>query len=171
VLRRETDTGGTPPRSWLRGVGLTCDAYHVTAPDPAGVAATMQEAYTLAGISPSEVDLVLAHGTGTLLNDEAEAAALSKSFAGLGHPPLVTAVKSMTGHTSGASGLMSLVIASACLESGVVPPTLGLTDPVEEASGLRFVTDGPARRELRLAQVDAFGFGGVNAVAVVEKVN
>jgi 3-oxoacyl-[acyl-carrier-protein] synthase II len=171
VLRRPASLGDDAPRAWLRGVGLGCDAYHVTAPDPAGMAATMQEAYTLAGIAPAEVDLVLAHGTGTLLNDEAEASALSKSFAGLESAPLVTAVKSMTGHTSGASGLMSLVVAAACLDQGVVPPTLGLVDPVAEADGLRFVTGAPLRTDLRIAQVDAFGFGGVNAVAVVEKVD
>lgn len=172
VLRRPDQLGATRPKCWLRGVGLGCDAYHVTAPDPVGVAATMREAHEIAGVKPSEVDLVLAHGTGTLLNDEAEAAALSTYFGGLDAEasPLVTAVKSMTGHTSGASGLMSLVVASLCLATGLVPPTLGLADPVDEAADLRFVTGQPARADLRLAQVDAFGFGGVNAVAVVERV-
>jgi 3-oxoacyl-[acyl-carrier-protein] synthase II len=167
VVLRSADSG--PAKAWLRGVGLNCDAHHVTAPDPAGMNAAMQDAYALAGVTPSEVDLVMAHGTGTLLNDEAEAAALTKAFAGLEVSPLVTAMKSMTGHTSGASGLMSLVVATSCLTTGVVPPTVGLADPVDEASGLRFVTRGPTRADLRLAQVDAFGFGGVNAVAVVER--
>jgi 3-oxoacyl-[acyl-carrier-protein] synthase II len=167
VVLRSESTG--TPRAWLRGVGLNCDAYHVTAPDPAGVAAAMQMAFTTAGISPSDVDLVMAHGTGTLLNDEAEASALAKTFGGLPRSPLVTAIKSMTGHTSGASGLMSLVVAAQALSSGVVPPTVGLYNPVEEAQGLRFVTGQALPADLNIAQVDAFGFGGVNAVAVVER--
>jgi len=167
VVLRSADAG--PVRAWLRGVGLNCDAFHVTAPDPAGMVAAMQEAYTLAGVTPAEVDLVLAHGTGTLRNDEAEATALAKAFAGSAAPPLVTAMKSMTGHTSGSSGLMSLVVAISCLTTGLVPPTVGLTDPVEEADGLHFVTGDCAKAEMHLAQVDAFGFGGVNAVAVVER--
>lgn len=171
VLRAPDHPATTRPKSWLRGVGLGCDAYHVTAPDPDGVAATIGEAHEIAGVKPSEVDLVLAHGTGTLLNDEAEATALGRYFGDLEPEtaPLVTAVKSMTGHTSGASGLMSLVVACLCLRTGLVPPTVGLVDPVEEAGGLRFVTGEPARADSRLAQVDAFGFGGVNAVAVVER--
>src|ERR1017187_2555065 len=167
VVLRSADSG--PAKAWLRGVGLNCDAYHVTAPDPAGMIAAMRQAHALSGVTPAEVDLVLAHGTGTLRNDEAEAFALAEAFAGLPISPLVTAVKSMTGHTSGSSGLMSLVVAVSCLATGMVPPTIGLVDPVEEADGLRFVTDGPVRSGPRLAQVDAFGFGGVNAVAVVER--
>lgn len=169
VVLRAEPAAGTRPKAWLRGVGLNCDAYHVTAPDPAGVAAAMDAAYSAAGVTAGDIDLVMAHGTGTLLNDEAEASALSKTFAGRDSSPLVTAMKSMTGHTSGASGLMSLVVAASCLENGLVPPTVGLTDPVPEAEGLRFVTDKAADAELRLAQVDAFGFGGVNAVAIVER--
>jgi len=161
--------GRGPVRARLRGVGLNCDAYHVTAPDPVGMIAAMREAYALAGVTPAEVDLVLAHGTGTLRNDEAEATALTEAFAGSAAPPLVTAVKSMTGHTSGSSGLMSLVVAIFSLATGLVPPTVGLVDPVEEADGLRFVIGDPARAGSRLAQVDAFGFGGVNAVAIVER--
>jgi 3-oxoacyl-[acyl-carrier-protein] synthase II len=164
VLRREG-----PARAWLRGVGMNCDAYHVTAPDPAGVSAAIADAHARAAVTAADVDLVLAHGTGTLLNDEAEASALAKTFGGSGSRPLVTAIKSMTGHTSGGSGLMSLVVAAEALRSGRVPPTIGLDDPVDEARGLRFVTGQAAQADLTIAQVDAFGFGGVNAVAILER--
>ncbi|MEU9481782.1 beta-ketoacyl synthase N-terminal-like domain-containing protein [Streptomyces sp. NPDC048191] len=169
VLRAPAHDAARTPRAWLRGIGLNCDAYHVTAPDPAGVAAAMDAAFTVAGVTPGDIDLVMAHGTGTLLNDEAEATALGKTFAARASSPLVTAVKSMTGHTSGASGLMSLVVAASSLGTGLVPPTVGLHDPVPEAEGLDFVTGTARRADLRYAQVDAFGFGGVNAVAIVER--
>src|ERR1035441_6154904 len=165
VVLRSADSG--PAKAWLRGVGLNCDASPATAPDPAGMIAAMRQAHALSGGTPAEVDVVLAHGTGTLRNDEAEAFALAEAFAGLPISPLVTAVKSMTGHTSGSSGLMSLVVAVSCLATGMVPPTIGLVDPVEEADGLRFVTDGPVRSGPRLAQVDAFGFGGGHAGGAV----
>jgi 3-oxoacyl-[acyl-carrier-protein] synthase II len=162
VLRR-----GGPARAVLRGVGLTCDAYHVTAPDPEGIASAITDAYDRSGIRPEEVDLVYAHGTGTLLNDEAEATALAKVLAETGATPLITAIKSMTGHTSGASGLLGLVAAVESLRSGRVPPTLGLVDPVPEASGLRLVRGQEVAAPVWTAQIDAFGFGGVNAVAIV----
>ena len=166
VLRRDA----SEPLAWLRSVSVNCDAFHVTAPDGAGVAAAIEQAHELAGLSPAQIDLVFAHGTGTLLNDEVEAGALAKVFdVSTGRGPLVTAIKSMTGHTSGGSGLMSLVVAVETLRRGEVPPTVGLRDPVPEADGLRFVTGGPLRAEVRRVQVDAFGFGGVNAVAVLEK--
>jgi 3-oxoacyl-[acyl-carrier-protein] synthase II len=158
------------PLAWLRSVAVNCDAYHVTAPDGAGVTAAIEMAHELAGIGPEEIGLVLAHGTGTLLNDEVEANALAKVFAAAdGQGPLVTAIKSMTGHTSGGSGLLSLVVAVESLRSGEVPCTLGLSDPVPEAAGIRLATESQMVTGLSLAQVDAFGFGGVNAVAIVEK--
>ncbi|GAA2367308.1 beta-ketoacyl synthase N-terminal-like domain-containing protein [Streptomyces cuspidosporus] len=153
----------------LRAVSMNCDARHVTAPDPDGIAEAVREAQGRAGVAPGDIDLVLLHGTGTLLNDEAEAAAIAEVFGRDAGAPLMTAIKSMTGHTSGGSGLLSLIVALRALSSGQVPPTLGLTDPVAEAAGFRFVRERVEGAELRLAQVDAFGFGGVNAVAIVER--
>lgn len=167
VLRRDPADGSA--RARLRGVGLTCDAYHVTAPDPKGIARAILDAHDRAGVTPHDIDLVMLHGTGTLLNDEAEAAAVSAVFTESGAQPLVTAIKSMTGHTSGGSGLLSLVVGMAAMDSGRVPPTTGLRDPIEEAETLRFVRDGEARADIGCVQVNAFGFGGVNAVAIVDQ--
>jgi 3-oxoacyl-[acyl-carrier-protein] synthase II len=164
VLRRDG-----PARAWLRSVALNCDARSETAPDPAGIMAAIADAHARAGIEPADVDLVFAHGTGTALNDEAEAAALAKTFASSGARPLVTAIKSMTGHTSGASGLMSLVVAAQALNTGRMPPIAGLASPADQAQELRLVTGLAACPDAVLAQVQAFGFGGVNAVAIVEK--
>ncbi|MFF7793116.1 beta-ketoacyl synthase N-terminal-like domain-containing protein [Streptomyces sp. NPDC007991] len=161
VLRR-----GGPAPAVLRSVALGCDAHHVTAPDPEGILRTIQEAQDRAGLAPEEIDLVLAHGTGTLLNDEAEAIALSKAFAGC--RPAVTAVKAATGHTSGTSGLLALTLAVEALTTGRIPPTRGVRELIPEAAGLDVVRDRERRVPLRTAQIDAFGFGGLNAVALVE---
>jgi 3-oxoacyl-[acyl-carrier-protein] synthase II len=158
-----------PARAWLRSVALNCDARSETAPDLAGICAAIADAHARAGVSPADIGLILTHGTGTLLNDQAEAVALSKIFAASGARPLVTAIKSMTGHTSGASGLMSVVAATEALRSGRVPPIAGLREPMAEACGLRLVAGSETRADVRLAQVQAFGFGGVNAVAIAEK--
>lgn len=163
VLRRDG-----PARSWLRSVSLNCDAHSATAPDLAGIMAAIEDAHTRANIEPGNVDVVLAHGTGTALNDEIEAVALTKMLTS-GARPLVTAIKSMTGHTSGASGLMSVVVAAQILRTSRIPPIVGLTEPVEEARDLRLVTDVTTCPDASLAQILAFGFGGVNAVAIVEK--
>jgi 3-oxoacyl-[acyl-carrier-protein] synthase II len=155
----------------LRSVAVNCDAYHVTAPDPSGITAVIRDAHDRAGVQPRQVDLVMAHGTGTALNDATEIAALSDVFREDADGPLVTAIKSLTGHTSGASGLMSLVVAVQAMRHGIVPPTLGLENPSEEASRFRFVRPDAARADISLAQVNAFGFGGINAVALVEAVS
>jgi 3-oxoacyl-[acyl-carrier-protein] synthase II len=79
----------------------------------------------------------------------------------------MTAMKSMTGHTSGASGLHSLIIALRAMADGLVPPTLGLDEPIDEVADFRIVRGAPIPADLALAQVNAFGFGGINAVALV----
>lgn len=163
VLRRDG-----PARTWLRSVSLNCDAHSATAPDLAGIMAAIEDAHARAAIEPAQVDVVLTHGTGTALNDGVEAAALAKMVA-RGARPLVTAIKSMTGHTSGASGLMSVVVAAQMLRACRIPPITGLTEPMAQARDLRLVTDATTCPHMALAQVQAFGFGGVNAVAIVEK--
>ncbi|MFI5633537.1 beta-ketoacyl-[acyl-carrier-protein] synthase family protein [Streptomyces sp. NPDC051664] len=153
----------------VRGVSMNCDAAHPTAPDPTTISWAIRDAHRRAGLKADEIDLVMLHGSGTQLNDSAEATAVSGVFEGAGVGPLLTAVKSMTGHTLGGSGLLSLVTAAFALRHGVVPPVLGLTDPIEEAAGLRLVRDRAATARLSTAQINAFGFGGINAVAVMEK--
>jgi 3-oxoacyl-[acyl-carrier-protein] synthase II len=169
IVLRRTDEGAPQVYGQLRGVAVNCDAYHVTAPSPEGIAEAMRAAHDLAGVKASDVDLVMTHGTGTLLNDEAEATALREVLGDSAGAPLMTAMKSMTGHTSGASGLLNLVVGVRALAEGRVPPTVDLDDPVEEAAEFRFVTGEAATgQRLRVAQFNAFGFGGINAVAIVE---
>lgn len=157
-------------RGVLRSIALNCDAAHLTAPDKDGIAAVMRAALTDAEIRPQDVDLMMAHGTGTFLNDEVEAAAIGAVYGEYVERPYVTAIKSMTGHTAGASGLMALVVAMEAMQRGTIPPTLGLVDPIDEAARFNFVRNEPVEASLTVAQVNAFGFGGVNAVAIVEAV-
>lgn len=169
VLQKDaTGAGGRQVHGRLRGVWVNCDAHHATAPSPEGIAEAMRQAYAAAAVEPKDVDLVMLHGTGTLLNDEAEAVALAEVLGGDAGKPLMTAVKSMTGHTSGGSGLLNLVVGLRAMDQGRVPPTVGLDDPVDEAAGFRFVTCAERRARLETMQLNAFGFGGVNAVAIVE---
>ncbi len=149
------------------GIGLSCDAYHETAPDVRGIVAAMRDAHERAGVTPGEIDLVLAHGTGTALNDPTEASALTEVFAE--SRPLVTGIKGAIGHTSGAAALMSIVLAVEAVREGRVPPVTGLRTPIEEAADLRLVVGQPEPISgSAVVQVDAFGFGGVNAVCVLE---
>ncbi|MFF8732716.1 beta-ketoacyl synthase N-terminal-like domain-containing protein [Streptomyces sp. NPDC015171] len=175
VLRREADGPGPGSRAHarVRGVAVNCDAYHPSAPDVKSITAAVQEAHRRAGVLPADIDLVMLHGTGTPLNDEAESSALGTVFAGLTPSPYMTAIKSMTGHTAGASGLHSLVAAVDVMRTGTIPPTVHLDTPVDAVAGFRLVRGGAVRPEepLRLAQIDSFGFGGLNAVAVVERVD
>lgn len=168
VVLRRAGTHDSRPLARLRAVSMNCDARHATAPHADGIRAAVLDAHRRAGVGSADIDLVMLHGSGTPRNDETEAAVLTEVFAGRGRAPLMTAVKSMTGHTLGGSGLLSLVVATLALRSGTVPPVLGLTEPIEEAAGLGLVRGGAATAELSLAQINAFGLGGINAVALVE---
>lgn len=168
VLRRRESTT-RQSRGVLRGVSANCDAFHTTAPDIESIAAAMAEAHARAGVGAAEIDLVMLHGTGTYANDLAEASALAKFFGAPDRTPLMTAIKSMTGHTSGASGLHSLITALQAMSAGRVPPTVSLDEPIAELSEQRIVRGQAAcDADIRLAQVNGFGFGGVNAVAIVQ---
>lgn len=153
----------------LRSVALGCDAFHVTAPDPDGIERTMRAALADAGVGPADIDVVYTHGTGTLLNDDAEATVLGRVFTDAGVHPVMAAVKSMTGHTSGGSGLFSLVMAALSLQTGQVPGVLGLDQLSPAAAGLQLSVRSQQVTDPRFAQIDAFGFGGLNAVAVLER--
>lgn len=170
VVVRRSDPAAPKVHARLRGVGLNCDAHHPTAPDSAGITLALRDAYERSATSPEDIDLVMMHGSGTPANDATEASVLSDIFTEGGGTPLLTAIKSMTGHTLGGSGLLSLVTAVLSFRHGVVPPVLGLVEPIDEASGLRLVRGSAATASVSTAQVDAFGFGGINAVAIVEAV-
>jgi 3-oxoacyl-[acyl-carrier-protein] synthase II len=170
VLRPAGRPQGTGGHGTLRAVSVNCDAFHVTAPDHQGMAAAIRDAHARAGVNASDIDLIVLHATGTPLNDEAEVAAIGAVFGAEASRPMMTGLKPLTGHTSGGSGLLSLVVAMRALATGRVPPLAGLQTPLQAAAAFRFAGDRCQGQDLRLAQVNAFGFGGVNAVAIVEGV-
>jgi len=148
------------------GYGRNADAYHITAPAPggAGAAACMQQALDDAGIDPSAIGHINAHGTSTPLNDAAEAEAIRKVFGD--EPPPVTGSKGVLGHMIGGAGAAEAIIALLSIRDRVIPPTANL-EQIGDDIGLDVVA-GEAR-PFKPAPVlsNAFGFGGHNATLVL----
>jgi 3-oxoacyl-[acyl-carrier-protein] synthase II len=149
----------------VAGYGRNADAYHITAPSPggAGAAVCMQLALDDAGMDPSTVGHVNAHGTSTPLNDAAEAEAVRKVFGD--SPPVVTSSKGVTGHLIGAAGAVEAIAALLAVRDGMVPPTANLErlgDDIE----LDVVAGSPREIGPKPAISNSFGFGGHNACLV-----
>ncbi|MCY4079333.1 MAG: beta-ketoacyl-ACP synthase II [Caldilineaceae bacterium] len=145
------------------GGALTGDAYHLTAPDPSadGASRAIQKALRFSNLAPEDVDLILAHGTGTELNDEVEALAIRQVF---GQPtPKTTSIKSMVGHALGAAGAESALAAVMAIRENIIPPTINYTEDPE--LGVDVVGNELLDFPVRCAIVNAFGFGGQNVVA------
>jgi 3-oxoacyl-(acyl-carrier-protein) synthase len=159
---------GAPILGYVGGWGCSSDAYHVTAPDPEGQGATaaMRAALADAGLNPSDVDYVNAHGTATSANDRAEAIALETVFPG--PEPLTSSTKGATGHTLGAAGAMEAVISVLSLSAGYAPATVGLKNPDPQLR-IRHVPAGGVFASLGVALSNSFGFGGNNAALVLMK--
>jgi 3-oxoacyl-(acyl-carrier-protein) synthase len=152
----------------LSGFGISNDASHMTAPDPAagGLIRAIEQALTMAKLSPDQIDVFFAHGTGTKYNDAMEAVAIEKVFLRNGaRGPAVTAVKSLIGHTLGAAGLIEAALAVRMLKRQVIRPIVSLEVP--EAAGIDFVMQ--TRRNVRVRHVlkTASGFGGMNAAVIL----
>jgi 3-oxoacyl-(acyl-carrier-protein) synthase len=159
---------GAPILGYVAGWGCSADAYHITAPHPEGLGAAtaMRAALEDAGLAPSEVDYVNAHGTATPANDKAEALALQAVFPGEG--PLVSSTKGATGHTLGAAGALEAVLCVLALSAGHAPATVGLSEPDPQLR-LRHVPPGGVDTPLRVALSNSFGFGGNNAALVLTR--
>jgi 3-oxoacyl-[acyl-carrier-protein] synthase II len=158
---------GGKPLARLLSVGLSCDAHHETAPDHAGICRAMRDAHVRAGVAPKDVGVIFVHGTGTSLNDTTEGAALAEVFPESAQRFVLSGIKSMIGHTSGASGLVGVITAAMALNEKCVPPTVGLENPIDEVVGMRIATNLVAVPQLCCAQINAFGFGGVNSVVML----
>jgi 3-oxoacyl-[acyl-carrier-protein] synthase II len=150
----------------VAGHGATSDAHHITspAPDGSGAVACMREALADAGIAPSEVAHVNAHGTSTPLNDATEALALRTVF-GPGGPP-IAATKGSTGHLIGAAGAVEAVLALLAATGGSVPPVANLADP-DEGMEIDLVRDRPRPVAPGPVLSNSFGFGGHNVSLVL----
>ncbi|MEZ4239446.1 MAG: beta-ketoacyl-ACP synthase II [Myxococcota bacterium] len=154
----------------LRGYGSTTDAHHVTAPAPggAGAARCMQRALRSAGLDPSHVAYVNAHGTSTPQNDPAETAAIRTAFGAHADRLMVSSTKGVTGHLLGAAGGIEAVATCLALARGVVPPTANLEHP-DPACDLDYVPLTAREVPIAAALSNGFGFGGTNAVLAFAK--
>ncbi|MCE2524884.1 MAG: beta-ketoacyl-[acyl-carrier-protein] synthase family protein [Acidimicrobiia bacterium] len=151
----------------ITGYASTADAYHITAPAPggAGAVACMELALADAGITPSEVLHINAHGTSTALNDANEAEAIAKVFGTPG--PLVTSTKGVTGHALGAAGAVEAVAIIMSMHHGVLPPTAGYVNPDPDMAPIRIVAPDPCDWEPGPSLSNSFGFGGHNGCLVI----
>jgi 3-oxoacyl-[acyl-carrier-protein] synthase-1 len=164
LVERDTDATRRDALASIAGTGAASDAFHHTSPHPEGLGGQlcMRQALDRAGMTPNEIDYVSAHGTGTKLNDAAEAAAVRRVFE---RAVPVTATKSLTGHTLGSAGLTAVVLAVESLRRQVITPTLRLAPPDDELAVAAVGAPTPCRVQHVL--VNAFGFGGSNASVVV----
>ena len=151
----------------VAGYGAGADAYHMTAPEPAGrgAIASMRRALDRAQLQPADLGYINAHGTSTILNDRAEAAAIHQVFSSHSDRLPVSSTKSMTGHLLGAAGALESVVCIKAIGTGMIPPTINLDSPDDDCR-LDHVTGGPRRVEVRSALNNSFGFGGHNASLV-----
>jgi 3-oxoacyl-[acyl-carrier-protein] synthase II len=146
------------------GYGLSGDAYHITAPseDGSGAYRAMEMAMKRAGLSPSDIDYVNAHGTSTPLGDEIEVQAVKRLFGAAAGQISMSSTKSAIGHLLGAAGSVEAIFSILAMRDGIVPPTLNLDNP-SEGCDIDLVPHTAKKREVRAALSNSFGFGGTNA--------
>ncbi len=152
------------------GVGLTGDAFHVTAPPPGGEGAvrSMKESLRDAGVEPAFVDYINAHGTSTELNDLHETQAIKTVFGDHAYKLTISSTKSMTGHLLGAAGAIEAIATILALKNGVIPPTINLDIPDPECD-LNYTPKVAAKKDIKYAISNTFGFGGHNASLLFKK--
>lgn len=156
----------------LSGYGNTCDAHHLTAPSPDGIPAAkaMSKALAQAGFKEGETLYINAHGTGTYMNDSCETRAIKLALGeDLAKKALISSTKSMTGHMLGAAGAIEAVVCAVALQSGIVPPTIGLEMPDSECD-LDYVPGAARKVDIDIAMSNSLGFGGHNAAIVLRKI-
>ncbi len=150
------------------GYGLSGDAHHMTEPDPDGAARCMKMAIRDAGIDPSEIDYINAHGTSTPVGDRSETKAVKAALGEHAYKVAVSSTKSMTGHLLGAAGGVEAVICGLALNHGVIPPTINLDNQDPECD-LDYVPNTPRQADLKVVMSNSFGFGGHNATIILKK--
>jgi 3-oxoacyl-[acyl-carrier-protein] synthase II len=165
------DRRDAPILAEVVGYGLTCDAYHLVAPDPTGemAARAMRQALDSAGMTPDEISWVIAHGTGTPLNDvgETKAIKLALGEAAARKTP-ITSIKGALGHMLGAAGAISAVAAVQAINTGLLAPTINYRTPDPECD-LDYVPNVARSATVDAVLTNAFGFGGQNGCLVLRR--
>ncbi len=161
---------GAPIYAEVAGYGMSADAHHISAPDPEGDGARrcMQAALADAGLPPSAVDYINAHGTSTQLGDLSEVRAVHKVFGEHARSLAVSSTKSATGHLLGAAGGLECGILALAVRHQILPPTLNLEEP-GEGCDLDFVPHRARPADLRYALTNSFGFGGTNGALILQR--
>jgi 3-oxoacyl-[acyl-carrier-protein] synthase-1 len=147
----------------ILGCGSSSDAYNITHPHPEGEGAitAMQEALHSAGLQPSDIDYINAHGTGTVANDETESLAISTIF---GNQTPVSSTKAITGHTLGTCGALEVAISAMCIKHKIIPPSANIDNKLD--SDINLILN-PIKSDVRYILSNAFGFGGGNVSIVI----
>lgn len=154
----------------LAGIGLTADAYHITAPAPGGEGATRSMRISIedAGLTITDIDHINAHGTSTPHNDVNETKAIKTVFGDHAYKLVVNSTKSMTGHLLGAAGVVEAIATILSLKNNLIPPTINLDNPDPECD-LNYSAKTVTKKEIRAAINNTFGFGGHNASLLFTK--
>jgi len=158
----------------LAGGGLSCDAYHMTAPHPDGRGAikVMRNCLDDAGLKHSDIDLINMHGTSTPLGDIAESKAVVNVFQEHSYDLNINSTKSMTGHLLGAAGAIEAISCILAMKHNIVPPTINhfnIDDGID--ANLNFTFSSPQKRNIKVAMSNTFGFGGHNACVIFKEVD
>lgn len=173
VLERLSDAlaRGAKIYGEIIGVGMSGDAYHITATHPEGLGAArcMTQAMNDAGINPADVDYINAHGTSTPIGDLAETCAIKKAFGNEAYNLVVSSTKSMTGHALGAAGGLEAIFTLLALKEGKIPPTINLENP-SDGCDLDYCPKVARDANLKIAMSNSFGFGGTNGTLIFAKV-
>ncbi len=169
VLRREDDLLAAP-RAWLAGSAVRCDALHLTNPQVRGQVATLRAALRASGLEPADVAYCNAHGTATIAGDPVECQALREVWGGHAPALRVSSTKAAHGHLLGAGGALEAALTVMALQTGVVPPTLGVTNIDARCAGLSHVLgEGQRAIDLRHAISNSFAFGGTNVALIFSR--
>ena len=161
---------GTNILAEIIGYGISADAYHMTQPDEngAGAVRAIQMALHDAGITPTEINYVNAHGTSTQLNDKVETMAIKAVFGDYAYHVPISSTKSMTGHLIGGAGAVEAAICIMAIRQGIIPPTINLTHP-DPTCDLDYVPNVARRAKITTTLSNSFGFGGHNSVLVFQQ--
>ena len=159
----------------LAGGGLSADAYHLTAPHPDGLGASivMTNALEDANLKPEDIDYINVHGTSTPLGDIAELKAVQNIFGEHAYKLNISSTKSMTGHLLGAAGVIEAMLSVLAIKHGIVPPTINFTEGDEDENidyKLNLTFNKAQKREIRAALSNTFGFGGHNTSVIFKRV-
>ncbi|PCI85385.1 MAG: beta-ketoacyl-[acyl-carrier-protein] synthase II [Hyphomicrobiales bacterium] len=156
----------------ITGYGLSGDAYHITSPAPDGDGGyrAMQACVKRAGVKPSEIDYVNAHGTSTPMGDEIELRAVERLFGNAGEGLTMSSTKSATGHLLGGAGAIEAIFATLAIRDNVVPPTLNLENPSMDTK-TDLVPKVKKHKQVDIVLSNSFGFGGTNASLLIRRFN